>query len=87
MRRRNTSGAYFCHAAVGSLGVTAIIHIFAKGTYFQGAFLLNYGCTMRGMMRPRLCYSLLGPGAGSAQVFSPVMCNAGLRRASSVIKI
>eukprot|EP00614_Pseudopedinella_elastica_P011766 CAMPEP_0172590874 /NCGR_PEP_ID=MMETSP1068-20121228/9524_1 /TAXON_ID=35684 /ORGANISM="Pseudopedinella elastica, Strain CCMP716" /LENGTH=85 /DNA_ID=CAMNT_0013387015 /DNA_START=371 /DNA_END=628 /DNA_ORIENTATION=+ len=31
---------------------------------------------MRGMMSPRL----VGPGAGSAQVFSSVMCSAGLRR-------
>ena len=73
MRRRNTSGAYFCHAAVGSLGVTPSINIFAKETCFQGAFLLNNGCTMRGMMSPRL----VGPGAGSAQVFSSVMCSVG----------
>ena len=35
---------------------------------------------MRGMMSPRL----VGPGAGSAQVFSSVMCSAGLRRESSL---
>ena len=51
MRRRNTSGAYFFHAAVGSLGVKPSINIFAKETCFQGAYLLNNGCTMRGMMK------------------------------------
>ena len=79
MTRRNTSGAYFCHAAVGSLGVTPSIQFFAKETCFQGAFLPNNGCTMRGVMSPRL----VGAGAGSEKVFSSVMCSAVLRRESS----
>ena len=73
MRRRNSSGAYYCHAAVGSLGITPSINIFAKETCFQGASLFNNGFKMKGMMSPRL----VGPGAGSAQVLSSVMCIAG----------
>ena len=43
VRRRNTSGAYFFHAAVVSLGATPRTNNFAKETCFQGAFLLNNG--------------------------------------------
>ena len=67
--KKHPRGLLFFHTAVGSLGATPSINIFAKETYFQGAFLLNGGCTMRGVVSPRLA----GPGAGSAQVFSSVM--------------
>ena len=75
LRERERERERESHAAVGSLGVTPSIDIFAKETCFQGAFLLNNGCTMRGMMSPRL----VGPGAGSAQVLSSVMCSAVFR--------
>ena len=57
------------HTAVVSLGVTPSISIFAKETCFQGPFPLNSGCTMRGMVSPRL----VGPGAGPAQALSSIM--------------
>ena len=40
--------------AVGSLGDTPSINTSAKDTCFQGAFLLNNGCTMRGVVGPRV---------------------------------
>ena len=46
--KKHFRGLLFFHTAVGSLGVTPNIKNFAKETCFQGAFLLNNGCTMRG---------------------------------------
>ena len=43
MSRRNTSGAYFFfYTAVGLLGVTPSINIFAKETFFRGTALRDY---------------------------------------------
>ena len=67
--KKHLRGLLFFHTAVGSLGATPSINIFAKETCFQGASLPNSGCTMRWVVGLRL----VGPGAGSAQVFSSVM--------------
>ena len=55
MRRRDTPGAYFIPAVLVSLGATPSIGIFAKETCFQWDFLLNNGCTMRGVVCSRWC--------------------------------
>ena len=53
MRRRNTPGAYFFSHGRRFARSIPSINIFAKENCFQGAFLLNNGCTARGMVGPR----------------------------------